>query len=613
MMRQMREHTKWIMLLAMLAFGGLMFFEWGMDITGQTSGGFGEIGRVNGTPVLYDQYMATYRGIYDQVQATQEEPVTNAQNRELEDQAWNQTVDVLLVQQELERRGILVTDEEVVAMARAAPPPELMSTPAFLTDGRFDQTKYLRFLDSADPEVLLQFEAYYRDQITRMKLFRQVTLGVHASDAELWRNYRDANETSSVRYVTFDPLVRVADDQIDVTQEEVSRHYADNREDFATPATARIVSVVLSKTPTPADTAATFERARATLDELRGGGDFAEIARRESADPGSAEAGGDLGVFPKGRMAPAFDSAVFAARLNRPAGPVQTEFGLHVVEVEDRWGQDSARARHVLLPFERTDESEIAMLGAADSLEALGEIMPLGEAAAALGLSADTLEIIEARPLAPGAGSIAEGGEWAFEAETAPGDVSPVFENRASFYAIELMSVDPAGYVAADEAEPAIRQTLGLRKKLAATIEEAQALAEEIGAGRRLADVAAEAGLEVREAGPFTRNDFVPGLGYRTPAVGTAFGIGIDEVSEPVESNQNVFLLERTVSEAADSAAWEAQADAQRAEVVAAARGMRIEQWLAALRAAADIVDRREEVLAPPDENAAAPGLPPVF
>lgn len=613
MMRQMRENTKWIMLLAILAFGGLMFFEWGMDITGQTSGGFGEIGSVNGAPVAYEQYMAAYRNIYDAVQASQEEPVTNAQNRELEDQAWNEIVNAILVGQELRRRGIVVTDDEIVAAARSFPPPGLESNAAFVTDGQFDMTKYQRFLATADREVLLQFEAYYRDAIPRGKLFRQVGRGMHVSDGKLWRDYKDANEKATVRYVSFDPLVRIADDQIEVADDEVARHYAENREDFATPATAQIVSVALSKTPTQEDTAAVFQRASDVLEALRGGEDFGDLARRESGDPGSAELGGDLGVFPKGRMTGPFDSAIFATRLNRVAGPVKTEFGLHLLEVTERWGQDSAQARHVLLPFERTDESEIAMLAVADSLEALGEIMPLGEAAVALGLSADTLEIIETRPLVPGAGPIAEGGEWAFEPETQAGDVSPVFENRASFYSIELVSVDPAGYVAPEDAEPAIRQTLGLRKKLALALDEARLAVQDVRGGRPLAEVAVEAGLEVREAGPFARNDFVPGLGYRTAAVGAAFGIGVDEISDPLESNQNVFLLERIGWDAADSAAWVAQVGAQRLQTVAGLRNARLDQWLAALRDAADIVDRREEVLAAPDEEAASPGLPPVF
>lgn len=615
MMRQMRDNTKWIMLLAALAFGGLMFFEWGMDITGQTAGSmgiYGEIGRVNRTPVSYDAYMASYRYIYDQVQSSQEEPVGNAQNAEIEDQAWDEVVSTILIQQELRRRGIVVTDEEVINAARFSPPPDVQSSPAFQTDGQFDIVKYQQFIAGATPEQLMGLEAYYRDVIPRGKLLRQVSAGVHVSDAELWRTYRDENEMASVRYVAFDPLVRVSDDQIEVTADDVSRHYSDNREDFAFPATANAVSVALPKAPTAADTAAVKERAAQLREELVAGADFAETAREESSDEATAEAGGELGVFGKGTMVPAFDSAVFATRLDRVTEPVATRFGVHLIEVSERWGQDSARARHILLPIERTDESEFDLLEMADSLEELGETMPLTEAAAALGLEADTVEMTESLPLVPGAGEVSEGGDWIFDPETVPGDVSPVFENRAAFYALELVSIDPAGYVTEEEADEAIRRTLGTERKVAAAMEEARELVAEVRGGRPLDEVAREMGLEVQEAGPFSRLGFVPGLGFRTAAVGAAFGLELGEVSDAVEANQNAFVIEKASWEAADSAAWAVQLDDQRAQAMATIREERLAQWIDALRESARIVDRREEVLAPPDETQ-QPGLPPVF
>lgn len=615
MMRQMRDNTKWIMLLAALAFGGLMFFEWGMDITGQTAGSmgiYGELGRVNGTPVSYDAYMASYRYIYDEVQGRQEEPVTNAQNTEIEDQAWDEVVNTILVQQELRRRGIVVTDEEVVNAARFSPPPDLTSSPAFQTDGEFDIAKYQQFVAGATPEQLVGLEAYYRDVIPRGKLLRQVAAGIHLSDAELWGAYRDQNEKASVRYVAFDPLVRVSDDQIEVTASEVSRHYADNREDYAVPATAEVISVALPKAPTAADTAAVEEKAVELREAILGGADFAELAREESSDEASAEAGGDLGVFAKGAMVQAFDSVAFSTRLNRVTEPVRTRFGTHLIEVSQRWGQDSAQARHILLPFERTEESEFDLLEMADSLEELGESMPLAEAAAALGLETDTLDMTESFPLVPGAGQVAEGGEWAFDPETSLGEVSPVFENRGAFYALELVSLDLGGYLSEEEAETAIRQTLGTEKKVAAAMEEARELVAEVHGGRPLDEVARELGLEVQEAGPFARTEFVPGLGFRTAAVGVAFGLEVGEVSNAVEANQNAFVLEKTTWESPDSAAWAGQLDAQRAQAVAAVREARLNQWIEGLRDAARIVDRREEVLAPADE-AQQPGLPPVF
>ena len=612
MMEQLRRSTKWIMILVALAFGGLMFFEWGMDITGQTSGSFGEIGRVNGIPVSYEQYMASYRNLYDQAQQFQEEPITSIQNSEIEEQAWDEVVNSILIQQELERRNILVTDEEVRMAALTSPPPDLMSNPAFLTDEVFDITKYQQFVSMADNLVQLQLEAYYRDIIPRGKLLRQVSSGIHLSDAELWTAYRDMNERSSVSYVSFEPIVRVSDDQIEITDAEVSRYYSDNREDFSVPASAGVISVSFTKAPTPGDTAAVLARVAEIRQSILDGEDFAEVAARESEDEATAPDGGNLGVFAQGDMVAPFDSAVFAAPLNRITEPVRTSFGVHLVEVSERWGQDSAQARHILVPIERTDESEIDLLALADSLEELGESMPLADAAAIVGLETDMLDLIETRPIVPGAGDVAEGGEWVFEPETAVGDVSPVFENSTSFYAIELVSIDPSRYLTEEEAGAAIRGTIGLDKKVAVALDEAREFAAEVQSGRSLTEVAREFGLEVRDAGPFARNDFVPGLGRHNAAVGTAFGLDIGEVSDAVEANRNAYVLERTGAEAADSLAWVEQIDLQRLQSVNTIRQQRLTQWIEALRATARIVDRREQVLNPPDDQQGLP-LPPVF
>jgi len=612
MMQELRKSTKWIMILVALAFGGLMFFEWGMDITGQTAGSFGEIGRVNGTPVAYEQYMVSYRNLYDQTQAVQEEPITTVQNTQIEDQAWDEVVNSILVQQELERRGIVVSDEEIVNAARFNPPPDVIGNPAFMTDDQFDLARYQQFIATADPVMLLQLEAYYRDVIPRGKLLRQVASGVYVSDAELWSAYRDQNERASVSYVAFDPLGRVSDDQIEITSREISDYYRDNREEFLVPASAGVVSVAFTKAPTAADTLAVEERARELRQQILDGADFAELAEAESSDETTAVDGGSLGVFPQGRMVAAFDSAAFAARPNRVTEPVRTNFGVHLIEVTERWGQDSVAARHILLPFERTDDSEINLLAMADSLEELGESMALADAAALLGLEADTLDLIETRPIVPGAGDVAEGGEWVFEPETLVGDVSPVFENRTSFYALELVSIDPERYLTEDEAETAIRGNIGTDKKIDAAIEEAQTLVDEVRQGRSLTEVAREMGLEVQDAGPFARTEFVSGLGRFNAAVGTAFGLEIGDVSDPVRANRNAYVLERTGSEAADSTAWLDQLDSQRAQMINAIRQQRLNQWIDALRETADIVDRREQVLNPPEDQPLSQ-LPPVF
>lgn len=611
MMRQMREATKPIMLFTAAAFVALMVFQWGMDITGRSSGSFGEIGRVNGTPVTYDAYMASYRNLYDQVQRSQEEPVNSQQNKEIEDAAFDEVVNQILIRQELERRGITVTDDEIQQAAQFSPPADLR--PQFTDSaGRFDIQQYQTFLAQLPPDQLLLLEAYYRDVIPRGKLLRQVSSGIYLSDAQLWQQWKDSHETVGIRYVPMDPSTRYDDADFSIEPAEIEAYYRAHPEEFEVPARATVKAVVLDQTPTPSDTLASLERARAVRQEILDGADFAEVARRESSDEASASAGGDLGTFPKGRMTPPFDSAVFAASIGSVTEPVKSSFGYHVIQVQERWDADSASARHILIPIERTDSSEIALLTLADSLEDLSKTMALDAAASRLGLTATTVDITATFPFLAGAGQISEGADWAFE-EAAPGDVSPVFENAQAFYGLELVSAEPAGILPLEDAEVSIRATLLFDRKLERAREEGQRVAERARAGEALPNVAADQGLEVRSAGPFTRMDFVPGIGRQNAAIGAAFALRPGEISDAVATPANVFVLELLSRTPADSTAWLDQKEEQRRSAVNALQNQRLEEWITALRAAANIVDRRDQVLQPADEDAPLSQLPPVF
>lgn len=602
MMRQMREATKPIMLFTALAFVALMVFEWGMDASGMSSGSVGEIGTVNGDPVSYDAYMASYRRLYDQVQQSQEGLISTQQNREIEDAAFDQVVTQLLIQQELEERGISVTNQEISDAAQFSPPEYLI--PQFVNEqGQFDVQGYQSFLASLPADQLLILEAYYRDVIPRGKLLRQVTSGIFVSDAELWERWRDQNEQAEIRFVPFDPATRYPDAEFTITDAEAQAYYRENEEDFEVPARANVKAVVLPKTPTAADTAATLERARELRTEIVEGEDFAAVAQRASADEGSAPLGGDLGVVSGGQMTPQFDSALFAAPVGQVTEPVRTTFGFHIIEVMERWAQDSVRARHVLVPVARTDESEIRLLTVADSLEDLTETLTVEEAAQGVGATVTTLEISETFPFVAGAGQVPEGADWVFE-EAAAGDVSPVFETDQAFYALELIDSSPAGVLPLAEVRASIETTLRLEKKLERAREEARDVLARVRGGEVLVNVASDLGLGVRNAGPFTRVDFVPGIGRQNAAVGAAFGTPVGEVSDVVTTASNAYLIEVVDRIPADSAAWQAQLEGQRASVTAQLEQQRLDEWITALRASARIVDRRSEVLQQPGEEA---------
>jgi parvulin-like peptidyl-prolyl isomerase len=598
----MREATKPIMLLAAIAFVALMVFEWGMDASGQSGGGVGEIGSVNGQPVMYEPYMAVYRQLYDQVQRGQEELISSQQNKEIEDAAFDEIVTQLLVLQELRERGIKVTDREVSEAAQFSPPPDIQAQ--FVDDaGGLDLQAYHTFLATLPPEQLILLEAYYRDVIPRGKLLRQVSSGIFVSDAELWQEFQDQVEQVEIRYVPMDPSTRYDDEAFSVSDEEIEDYYGSNQEEFEVPARASLKVVVLDKTPTASDTAAAYSGAEELMQEIREGEDFAEIAQAESTDQPTASLGGDLGVFSKGRMVPAFDSAVFAAAPGQLVGPVQTSFGLHVIEVQDRWSQDSVRARHILLPITRTDESEIQLLTLADSIEDLGEEMALDQAAVLAGLTATTLDVAQNFPFLPGAGQVSEGADWAFE-EASPGDVSPVFETPTAFYSLELVSSEPEGILPLEGARAAIQATLLFDAKMNQARIDAQGLVGLVRGGMVLANAASDLDLDVRMTGLFSRSDFVAGVGRQNAAIGAAFGLEPGEVSEVVPTPANVYVIEVLTRTDADSTAWLTQLTEQRQTAIALRQQARLGEWIEALRASANVRDRRDVVLAPVDEDA---------
>jgi peptidyl-prolyl cis-trans isomerase C len=95
-----------------------------------------------------------------------------------------------------------------------------------------------------------------------------------------------------------------------------------------------LIGVPANATPEQKTEAKT--KAQAALKQVRGGTDFATLARAQSQDPGSAPNGGDLGFFPKGQMTPAFETAAFALKPGAVSALVETPFGFHIIKVHER-------------------------------------------------------------------------------------------------------------------------------------------------------------------------------------------------------------------------------------------------------------------------------------
>ena len=113
---------------------------------------------------------------------------------------------------------------------------------------------------------------------------------------------------------------------------------------------------------------------------LKGGADFAALAKAESDDPGSKANGGDLGSFPRGRMVKEFEEAAFSAKEKEIVGPVKSSFGYHVIQVLERTGERvqplfevSAGIRARLQEDRARDEAKRLAAGLAEKVAKMGK------------------------------------------------------------------------------------------------------------------------------------------------------------------------------------------------------------------------------------------------
>lgn len=170
---------------------------------------------------------------------------------------------------------------------------------------------------------------------------------------------------------------------VEVTEDELLARFREARPTLQQrPRTVTLRQVVVSPEPSEAAVEAAREKAEALLDSIEGGADFAELARRHSDDPGTAEAGGDLGWFRRGRMVREFEEAAFALYDGQVSDLVETDFGFHIIKVE-RYRAGERQARHILITPETTEEdlrrTEELAESVAEQVRAGGSIQELIE------------------------------------------------------------------------------------------------------------------------------------------------------------------------------------------------------------------------------------------
>jgi len=136
------------------------------------------------------------------------------------------------------------------------------------------------------------------------------------------------------------------------------------------PATVTYRQIVITPSASAHADSVALAKAESLLVEIRNGADFAQVAKRESMDPGSKEQGGDLGWHRRGEFVPVFDRVYFALRPGQVSPVIKTTFGYHIIKI-DRAQPSEVKGRHILIRPE-IDSVQVAKAHSlADSIAAL--------------------------------------------------------------------------------------------------------------------------------------------------------------------------------------------------------------------------------------------------
>ena len=266
-----------------------------------------------------------------------------------------------LIDQAANKLGLRVSDEQIKKA--------IIDEPAFQTDGKFDNDRYLAVLRQLGYQTT-SFRNMMRVDMTRRQLLNAIVGSEFVLDGEAKQLAQVQGQTRDIRYLVVDSTPYLA--SVSVSDEEAQSYYDANLAQFMSPEQVSLEYVELNVADMAKNSQTTDEEVKAYYDEhqsqyktpekrlaahifvaatdddsadkaksdaivakLNAGEDFAAVAKTDSDDQLSAEQGGKLDWFEQGVMDPAFDEALFALQQDQVSSVVKSEFGYHIIKLLD--------------------------------------------------------------------------------------------------------------------------------------------------------------------------------------------------------------------------------------------------------------------------------------
>ncbi len=595
-MNKMRESMKTILMILVLAFVATIIFDWGM-------GGFrggkpqGVIAEVNGDEITYEEFNNAYQQeLRQQREQTGRDP-EGYQLQQIENQVFERLVQQRLLSDVVQKMNLNSSDEEIGEELWNNPPQLIRETPAFQdSTGQFDMSLYQAALQNPQLDQQWQSVIYYlRNTLPFQKLGNLINATAVVTDDDARIEYMKTNMKARVEYLFFD-AAKYADQIQPPTDQEIQAYYNEHKEDFRQQETRVLDYILLELTASASDSAAVRNQAEELVADAKDGRDFAELAQIYSQDPGSAENGGDLGYFTRNQMVKPFADAAFSADVGDIVGPVQSQYGLHIIKVVDKRtenGEQQVKASHILLKFDPSNSTRDALRDEAEYVAEASKESDLRTIAQAESLNVQTTQPFTIEGFIPGLGMERRVNRWAFRSKV--GDVSDALLLDRGYFVAQLAEINEEHIQPLEEVRSQIVSTLNSENRMKAAQAAAQAAYDKLTAGTPIDEVAAADSLELKQTEEFTANANIPGVGREPRFAGTALRLDVGDISEPIEGTRGYYVLQVLDKTSFDPDAFAQQKESIKSQLAVRQRNQMFALWYTKLKDEADIKDYRDE------------------
>ncbi len=464
----------------------------------------------------------------------------------------------------------------------------------FFPDGKWiGQEKYQELL-TQNGGTVADFERSVKDEVLARKLFNTIVAGVTISPREVEQAYKDKNikvkfqyavlnleniqkeikptdaelkafyGANQARYQNSIPEKRQiryfvlpdkdVESKVTVDPAELQRYYNSHLDEYRLPDRVRVRHILISTQASGADgkpdaKAVDAARAKAAdmLKQIKAGGDFAELAKKNSQDPGSAEKGGELGWIVKGQTVPEFEKTAFAQNPGQISDLVQTSYGFHIIQTEEK---EAAQVKP-LAAVKGDIEKNLKGPKVSALLEQKGNAAQ--DAAQKLGLDKAAVQsgaqVVESNPVGrnealPGIGPAPELMNEVFAAEEKSPPQLARFPQGYVIY--QVARINPARTPSFEEIKERVTNDFKSQRAAELLQKKARELSDRAHAQHDLAKAAKEAGATVKTSELAGRTSQVPDIGSMSGAAGAAFALKPGEISDPINLGQKAAVLEVT-------------------------------------------------------------------